>query len=128
MSLIIEHYDNGNVQLFLGELFEKKTVLFLGYGLEEAEILEHILRRGRVSDSKMKKRFSLQGFFIRQDPLYKKLYNYYKKSFGVHLIGFTRDFKDYVQLENIIKTWSELIEVRPPALVADLDYMDEVLG
>ncbi len=42
----LEHYDNENVQEFLGDMFARKTVVFLGYGLEEAEILEHILRRG----------------------------------------------------------------------------------
>lgn len=42
----LEHYDHPNVQSFLEWLFRKKVVLFLGYGLEEAEILEHILRRG----------------------------------------------------------------------------------
>jgi hypothetical protein len=124
----LEHYDEALVQHFLGELFEKKTILFIGYGLEEAEILEHILRRGRVKDTKDKRRFALMPFFLSQFPLYKKLYEYYLKSFGVHLIGFVRDHKDYKQLEDIVKTWSEQIEVRPPALAVDLEFMDEVLG
>ena len=49
----LEHYDHENVQEFLGELFEKKTILFLGYGLEEAEILEYILTQ--VSEFKFSK-------------------------------------------------------------------------
>ena len=56
-------YDHENVQAFLGELFKKKTILFLGYGLEEAEILEHILRRGSAKRTSELKRFALQGFF-----------------------------------------------------------------
>lgn len=124
----LEHYDDEMVKHFLGELFEKKTTLFIGYGLEEAEILEHILRRGRVRDTKDKRRFALMPFFMSQFPLYKMLYEYYLKSFGVHLIGFVRDHKDYKQLEDIVKTWSEQIEVRPPALTVDLEFMDEVLG
>lgn len=123
----LEHYDDETVKHFLGELFEKKTILFVGYGLEEAEILEHILRRGRVKDTKDKRRFTLMPFFLSQTPLYEMLYEYYRKSFGVHLVGFVRDFKDYKQLEDILKAWSEQIEVRPPALVEDLEFMDEVL-
>jgi len=123
----LEHYDNETVQYFLKELFEKKTLLFIGYGLEEAEILEHILRRGGVKNTKVRKRFALQGFFLSQDPLYRKLHDYYRKSFGVHLVGFVRDHKDYGQLDLIAKTWAEQIEVRPPALAEDLEYMDEVL-
>ncbi len=124
----LAHYDNETVQNFLNELFEKKTVLFIGYSLEEAEILEHILRRGGAKTEKVKKRFTLQAFFLSQAPLYRKLHDYYKKSFGVHLIGFVRDHNDYAQLEIIAKTWAELIEVRPPALTEDLEYMDEVLN
>lgn len=124
----LEHYDNENVQEFLGELFEKKTVLFLGYGLEEAEILEHILRRGSVQQTRDRRRFSLQGFFLSQRPLYENLHNYYEKSFGVHLLGFVRDHENYNQLEGIIKSWSNLIEIRKPPLAVDNDFMDEVLG
>ena len=42
----LDHYSTTEVQDFLRYLFEKKTVLFLGYGLEEIEVLEYILRRG----------------------------------------------------------------------------------
>jgi hypothetical protein len=124
----LEHYDDRTVQNFLGELFKKKTILFIGYGLEEAEILEHILRRGGVKHTIEKKRFALQAFFLSQDPLYRKLHDYYQKSFGVHLVGYIRDHNNYKQLEFIAKTWSEQIEVRRPALTEDLEYMDEVLG
>lgn len=124
----LEHYDDPTVQHFLGELFEKKTILFIGYGLEESEILEHILRRGGVQDTENRRRFALMPFFLSQTPIYKMLYEYYKKSFGVHLIGFIRDHKNYKQLADIVKAWSEQIEVKPPALVKDLEFMDEVLG
>ena len=124
----LEHYEHDNVQEFLGELFEKKTVLFVGYGLEEAEILEHILRRGFVKATSDKKRFALQVFFVTQQPLYKNLHNYYEKTFGVHLLGFTRDHKDFLCLEGIIKSWVSQIDIRKPSLVEDIDFMDEVLG
>lgn len=124
----LEHYDHENVKEFLGELFEKKTVLFLGYGLEEAEILEHILRRGSVKTTADRRRFALQGFFRSQKPLYENLHSYYQKSFGVYLLGFVRDHKDYNCLEGIIKSWVEQIEFRKPAITNDLELMDEVFG
>lgn len=124
----LEHYDHENVQHFLGELFAKKVVLFIGYGLEEAEILEHILRRGAVESTKDRRRFALQGYFRSQDPLYRNLHQYYEKSFGVHLIGFVRDHKDYYQQEAIFKDWAPQIQVRRPTLDADIALMNEVLG
>lgn len=123
----LEHYDHEKVQEFLGELFEKKTILFLGYGLEEAEVLEHILRRGSVKSTKNRRRFALQGFFLSQKPLYENLHTYYEKSFGVHLLGFVRDHENYKCLEAIIKTWANKIEVRKPPLAVDYDFLNEVL-
>ncbi|MFH1963420.1 MAG: SIR2 family protein [bacterium] len=123
----LEQYDHENIQEFLGELFEKKTILFLGYGLEEAEVLEHILRRGSVKVTSERRRFALQGYFLSQKPLYENLHTYYKKTFGVHLLGFIRDHENYKCLEAIIKTWANKIVVRKPPLAVDHDFMDEVL-
>jgi SIR2-like domain len=124
----LEHYDHENVTEFLGEMFAKKTVLFLGYGLEEAEVLEHILRRGGVKETADRKRFALQGFYQSQRPLYENLHSYYQKSFGVHLLGFVRDHKDYKCLEGIMKAWAEQIEFKKPSITSDLELMDEVFG
>lgn len=124
----LQHYDDPNVQHFLGELFAKKIVLFMGYGLEEAEILEHILRRGAVGNTKDRRRFVLQGYFKSQEPLYRKLHQYYVSSFGVHVIGFIRDYEDYKQQEAIIKAWGTQIKVKKPPLAVDFERMNEVLS
>lgn len=123
----LEHYDHENIQEFLGELFERKTILFLGYGLEEAEILEHLLRRGSVKPTSDRRRFALQGFFLSQKPLYENLHTYYEKSYGVHLLGFVRDHENYKPLEVILKSWANRIEVRKPPLAVDNEFLDEVL-
>jgi len=124
----LEHYDHDNVKQFLAQLFERKTVVFLGYGLEESEILEHILRRGQVKPTGDRRRFAVQGFFRSQKPLYEQLHNYYEKSFGVHLLGFIRDHENYRGLEAIIKSWVSPITIGEPPSVADKEFMDEVLG
>lgn len=123
----LEHYDHDNIKHFLGDLFARKTILFLGYGLEENELLEHILRRGSASRTGDRRRFALQGFFRSQQPLYKKLYQYFQTSFGVHLIGFIRDHKDYAQQDEIIRTWAPKIKVAKPALADEISRMDKVL-
>lgn len=124
----LEHYDHENVQHFLGELFSKKTVLFVGYGLEEAEILEHILRRGGVKSTADRRRFVLQGYFRSQQPLYENLHSYYEKSFGVHVIGFVRDHEDYNQQTTLMRSWAPQIQINPPPLANDLEMMNKVLG
>ena len=124
----LEHYDARLVQDFLGDLFARKTVLFIGYGLEEAEVLEHILRRGGVGKNKERKRFVLQGYYLIQKPLYENLHSYYRKSFGVHVIGFVRDHKDYKQQEAIFDDWDLQRFVNRPPLAADMEKMNQVSG
>lgn len=122
------HYDDENVKHFLKELFSKKTVFFIGYGLEETELLEHIVRRGQMKPRSERRWFTLQGFFQSQKPLYENLHHYYLNSFGIHLIGFIRDYENYNQQERIFKDWAGQIEVRKPALADDIACMNEVLG
>ena len=123
----LEHYDNENVKQFLKELFERKTVIFIGYGLEEFEILEHILRRGQAKPTQDRKLFALQGYFYSQGPLYANLHNYFEKSFGVHLLGYARDHEDYGGLKSTIRSWVSRITIKAPPLVEDVEYMNRVL-
>jgi hypothetical protein len=124
----LEHYEEDCIKSFLRSLFDKKTVLFIGYGLEETELLEHILRKSDAREESEKKRFSLQGFFSTQAPLYNRLNDYYQQSFGVSILGYLRDRKDYHQLEEVMRRWSDELIVRPPALIDEIDWMNGILG
>jgi hypothetical protein len=121
-------YDRGNISAFLSHLFANKTVLFIGYGLNEAEILEYILRRGNAEKRRDRMRFALQGYFQTHDVLYQNLHAYYAQSFGVHVIGFKLDYKWYGQQEEIFRAWASKILVRPTPLTEDLKQIDKVLG
>ena len=54
----LDHYDKENVRILLKHLFSNHVVLFLGYGLEEAEILEHILRWGEAQKAQERRKFA----------------------------------------------------------------------
>jgi len=124
----LEHYEKEFVQDFLEDMFKRHTVLFIGYGLEETEILEYILRRGRVSDESTPRRFMLQGFFSDSQKLYELLHKYYLTSFGVHLRGFLLDRREHLQLEYVMEDWSPQLDVRPPSLLSDIEFIEEVLS
>jgi hypothetical protein len=124
----LDHYEDSNVQRFLRSLFERKTVLFLGYGLEESEILEYIFRKGVARETSHRKRFALMPFFRNQNFLFKKLHMYYEKSFGVHLLGYIRDNQDYKCLESVMEQWSGALEIGAPGLDSDYALMNEVLN
>ena len=78
----LNHYSSKEVQDFLRYLFEKKTILFLGYGLDEIEVLEYILRGGGAGMTREERtrRYMLQGFFNAEMGLYNLLHDYYFRS------------------------------------------------
>jgi len=128
----LEHYSSKEVETFLRYLFEKKTVLFLGYGLEEIEVLEYILRRGQVATrtgNEPYRRYILQGFFNAEMALFELLREYYRESFGTELIGFPKDYKNYHQQVEILAAWSKKLKFGGVALVDEVAAMeDEIRG
>ena len=92
---------------FLQELFNQRTVLFVGYGLEELEILEHIIQKGiaKQQDGGQKKartHYVLQGFFSHQFEMARSLQGYFQ-SFGISLLTFSLDSYGWSGLVNAIK-------------------------
>ncbi|ETN91618.1 hypothetical protein U062_02147 [Gammaproteobacteria bacterium MOLA455] len=125
----LDHYDHPKVAHFLMELFKHNVVLFLGYGLKESEILEHILRRsGARKDVQERRRFTLQPFLSKQRPLCERLVTYYEETFGVHLIGYNIDAIGYDQLERVMISWADKLSVRPLSLVDEMAVLDEVIA
>jgi len=128
----LEHYSSDEVQTFLKYLFEKKTVLFLGYGLEEIEVLEYILRRGKLtsrSGSEPTRRYILQGFFNAEIALFELLREYYQESFGTELIGFPKDYRNYHHQVDILASWSTKLKFGGVALVDEVTALeDEIRG
>ena len=128
----LSHYDHESVKFFLEHLFESKTVVFLGYGLAETELLEHILRRRSARNtgaqkSKQRKLFSLEGFCSSQATLYEYLYKYHENTFGLHLLGYLMDEKQYACLDRIVAEWAQSITVGPMSLSQHANYIEDVL-
>ncbi len=128
----LSHYAEPAVVEFLKYLFAKKTILFLGYGLEEIEILEYIYRRSSAAEresSLHKKRFILQGFFKAETALVEMLKKYYRETFNAELIDYPRDEKDYAFIEDILAAWSDKLIFGGIALTDEAAALeDEING
>jgi hypothetical protein len=122
----LSHYGEPHVQAFLDELFNRFTILFIGYGLEESEVLEHVLRKGTSRRQLQASRFMLSGYFSHQERTFGHMQRYYKESFGVHLVPFGRDHSDHAQLEHVLQDWSGRLKVGSPLLADDLAFVLEV--
>ncbi len=89
---------------FLQTLFQLKNVLFIGYGLNELEVLEYIVQKGleRIPKSpEAPRHYVLQGFFTHQLELARSLESYFQQ-FGIGLLPFSRDEHDWDQLTEVI--------------------------
>lgn len=114
----------------LQTLFRIKNVLFIGYSLGELEVLEYIVQKGiekRSVTDEAPRHYVLQGFFSHEIELARSLDNYFRQ-FGIGLLPFSRDERDWGQLAKVIKHLATEI---PPGPALDLPArleMEELLS
>jgi hypothetical protein len=101
---------------FLEALFRNKTVLFVGYGLEDLEILEYVVQKARQqtsSDRPQARHFMLQGYFAHEYELMRSLTQYYAQC-DIELIPFRRDQRDWAQLTEVLEAFATIIPAVTP--------------
>jgi hypothetical protein len=135
----IRHYANdrragpnseNNVITFLNFLFSERNVVFIGYGLEELEILEYIIGKARLlagpRNTEMR-HFLLQGYYSHEEELERSLANYYAEC-GIELIPFLRDQKDWDQLIDVLEEFARLAPASAPLNVQVFKDMEAMLN
>lgn len=107
---------------FLESLFAK-TVLFVGYGLGEFELLEHMYKNITPSENRY---FYLGGYYTHEKRLcdFEQMYFDQMK---VKLIPYSKDKKGFKQLPIVIEKWVEEILKTTNVLQNNFDEIDEVL-
>lgn len=126
-----EAANENRVLTFLEHLFKHKTVLFIGYGLEELEILEYVIlkaRRPPGTDPAEARHYIIQGFFSHQQELLRSLRSYYLKQCGIQLIQFSRDQKDWDQLLEVLEEFARLIPASEPLVLQKAQEMEALLN
>jgi SIR2-like protein len=137
----VRHYANdrfsadaqreNRVLTFLDYLFKEKTVLFIGYGLEELEILEYvILKAGRSNRAvgRESRHYILQGFFSHEETLLRSLKSYYLSECDIQLIPFLRDDKDWDQLLDVLEEFTRRIPASDPLILQKAQEMEDLLN
>ena len=114
------------VLTFLEFLFRHRTVLFIGYGLEELEILEYVLTKGPRGAGEVR-HYMLQGFFSHEDTLVGNLDTYYRNECGIELLPFRRDEKDWEQLLDVIERFADGMPASTPLVQQEMQDMENLL-
>jgi hypothetical protein len=116
----IDHYRNENVVKFLEHLFSKFHVLFIGYGLEEEEVLEYVIRK-KSSDNSPLQHFRLFPVYSSQESLLEHLENYYRNQCQVELIPYLIDRQNHNQIEDVLRSWLPVLK----ANIKEPTFMDK---
>ena len=123
------HGEENPVLTFLENLFKHKTVLFIGYGLEELWMLEYVILKTRASQVKGlgPSHFILQGFFSHERELMKAMTRYYLDC-GIGLLPFRRDYKDRRQLLDVLDEFAKTLPASELAVSLELKQMGDLLN
>lgn len=121
----IELYGNEKVKNFLKDVFKKYTVLFVGYGLEELELLEYVLSQN-ASDIDEIKHYVLRGYLRGEESLLQHDSIFYG-NLGVGILPFAKDDNGHEQLSNVVKDWAKYINTASSAYNSGQKQIDDAV-
>lgn len=117
-------YRHPHVQDFLKMVFAKYTVLFVGYGLAELELLQYLIP---ASDEKAPPtRFLLEGYFSGEEKTADVDQRFYKV-LGITLVPYELDKVGYSQLYSVIRKWGDHVTTRSKYITATYGIVDDFL-
>lgn len=122
-------YGDKNNQDRLNLLFQKQTVVFFGYGLDELEILDLILKSSNANkESEQSPRFFLVLPLLSHETEILKHLQIYYSQLGVNLLPYSIDTKSYHALTDVLEEWTKTIKplVKPPSQVDHSIVMDQL--
>jgi hypothetical protein len=118
---------------FLEYLFKPnaKTILFIGYGLEELEILEYVILKARHNPGIKNfeaRHYLLHGFYSHEEQLMKSLSRYFLEECGIEMIPFLRDQKDWDQLIDVLNEFARQAPASNPLFIQQFKEMEDLLN
>ena len=125
----MKHYEHGsNPVVLLEEIFKAYTVLFVGYGLEEYEILEFMISKSYTSKGEVK-HFMLYPVFRREINLLDFSRKYYR-DLGIQLVPYPIDENGYEHLASIVHEWAKQIGPisQPQGFLEKIKLIDEIVS
>ena len=103
----LTRYNTPEFQNFLKSIFAKYTVLFIGYGMEEFELLDFIVGKCKPSEKIEQKHYTLKSFKPGEERTLKFEEHYYN-SMGISVIPYV-ETDNYERLCDVIRVWNREI-------------------
>ncbi len=126
----IEHYADSRVQEFLSAMFKNHTVLFVGYGLAELEILDHIIRSNESvrTGSTDPRHFLLFAYRSTESVQTQFMEHFFRDQCGVQVVPYCIDAKGYQELVEVFKSWGPELDIRSPATLDLQAHLDRYVA
>lgn len=126
----IEHYADLRVQAFLSAMFKNYTVLFVGYGLAELEVLDHIIRSNESlrTGSAEPRHFLLYGYRSTELVQTRFIEHFFRDQCGVQVIPYCIDANGYREVVEVFKNWSSKLDVRDPTILDLQAHLDRCIA
>lgn len=126
----IEHYADPRVQAFLSAMFKNHTVLFVGYGLAELEVLDHIIRSNESLRTGLTEpqHFLLYAYRSTESVQTRFIEHFFRDQCGVRVIPYCIDTKGYQELVEVFKGWSSELDVRDPTTLDLQAHLDRCIA
>lgn len=105
----IERYNEKKIKDFLTMMFKNYVVLFIGYGVNELELLDFLSTK--VKPSNEMKHFILLPYWKNEDRI-KEYDQLYYEELGINVIGYSKE-EGYEHLYEVIKRWNKKIAEEP---------------
>ena len=104
----LTRYNAREFQDFLTSIFAKYTVLFIGYGMEEFELLDFLIGKYRPGDNIELKHYILKSFKTGEENTLR-FEEYYYNPMGINVIPYHIGDGDYGRLYDVIRAWNREI-------------------
>ena len=124
----ISHYGDVRIIAFLRELFSKWTVLFVGYGLAELEVIEYVIKaaspEGGLPESEIRHHI-LYGYRSSEAAQTTFIERFFENECNVGVIKYKIDDAGWEELINVLQAWQPQVDTRDASLIEMQQYLTQ---
>lgn len=104
----LKRYRDKNFIELLSMIFNgKQTILFIGYGANELELLDYLLLKSNATDQDHN-RYILNGYYDHEQTFQTAMSKYYH-TLNIEQISYSKNLNNYSELALVLKDW--LVEI-----------------
>ncbi len=123
----LEKYKDRQFTEFMLKLFSKYVILFVGYGLDEFEVLDYLVTKFDSTKGKEIKHFILLPYYRGENRILE-FDQYYYSSLGITVVPYEKDENGYNQLYEVLKAWNSEVNQVSTYLYSSFGVIEEAIN